>query len=131
MDFPLKFVGDEHNAANVVIEMSGTLSWRGKGGWVEGVTFRRPKLSSGESSAQDMLRVSSSGRIDMVHSVIDNGGSAGAAVALEGARSGGRWLDVTVCGGNKGIHLDNGAVLELKEVRKTVFLRRRRQIVAL
>ena len=123
INFPLKLVGDEHNAANVVIELSGTISWYGKGGWVEGITFRRPKISSGEGSSEDMLRVVDGGKLDMVHSVIDNTGSSGAsAVAFEGAGSRGRWFGVTVSGGrDQGVKLDSGARLELLEVSNEVF----------
>jgi hypothetical protein len=118
IDFPLKLVGDENNAANVVIELSGTISWSGKGGWVEGVTFRRPKIASGEGSTNDMLRILDGGRVDMIHSVIDNTGSSGTSSAtLEGAGSRGRWNDVMVSGGREqGIKLDRGAKLELRKV---------------
>ena len=119
IQLPLKFVGDENNASNVVIELSGTISWSGKAGWVEGVTFRRPKISSGEGSADDMFRISEGGRVDMIHSVVDNAGSSGAsAIALQGLGTGGRWQNVIVSGGNEqGIKLDGGAKVEMKKVR--------------
>ena len=119
IDIPLRFVGDENNASNVVVELSGTISWSGKAGWVEGVTFRRPKVSSGEGSKDDMLRIVDGGRIDMVHSVLDNSGSTGASsIVVQGSGSGGRWENVIISGGNdQGVALDGGAKIELKKVR--------------
>lgn len=116
---PLRFVGDENNASNVVVELSGTISWSGKAGWVEGVTFRRPKISSGVGSKDDILRVLDGGRIDMVHSVVDNTGSTGAsAIAVHGSGTGGCWENVVIRGGNdQGVVLDGGAKVELKKVR--------------
>lgn len=122
ISFPLKLVGDENNAANVVIEMGGTLSWYGKGGWIEGITFRRPKMSSGEGSSYEMLRVLDGGRLDAVHSVIDNkGSSSSSAVTVDGPGSKGHWFDVAVSGGREqGIKVDNAAKLELTEVCLTM-----------
>lgn len=119
IDFPLKLVGDEHNASNVVIEMSGTIGWRGRAGWIEGVTFRRPKISSGEGSTDDLLRVEKGGRVDIFHSVFDNTRSSSAsAVTLRGTHSGGTWENVIVSGGNaQGIEMDDSAKLGLKRVR--------------
>ena len=117
---PLRFVGDENNASNVVVELSGTISWSGKAGWVEGVTFRRPKISSGEGSKDDMLRILDGGKVDMVHSVVDNAGSTGAsAITVQGSGAGGRWVNVVVSGGSdQGVILEGGAKVEMKKVRK-------------
>ncbi|CAB9516050.1 PHOTOPERIOD-INDEPENDENT EARLY FLOWERING 1 [Seminavis robusta] len=117
IDFPLKLVGDENNASNVVIEMSGTVDWRGKSGWVEGVTFRRPKISSGEGSTDDMLRIAKGGRVDIVQSVIDNSGSSGtSAVAIQGPGVKCRWEGVIIHGGKEqGVKLSAGATLELEK----------------
>jgi len=125
INVPLKLVGDEQNASNVVIEMSGTVSWRGNAGWIEGITFRRPKISSGVGSTADMLRVVEGGRIDIIHSVIDNTGSTGAsAAALVGSGTSGQWVDVLICGGmDQGILLDDGAKLSMDKVREPRDLR--------
>jgi hypothetical protein len=78
IDKPLRLVGDENNPANVVIEMSGSVQWTGKGGWIEGITFRRPKMSSGkELPSFPMMEVRDSGKLDVIHSVFDNDGSTG------------------------------------------------------
>lgn len=44
VDFTIKFVGDEHDPAHVVVELSGTVNWKAKGGFFEGITLRRPKI---------------------------------------------------------------------------------------
>jgi hypothetical protein len=120
INFPLKLVGDEQNASNVVVEMSGTVTWNAKAGWIEGVTFRRPKIS-GEGSTDDMLKVANGGRVDINQSVIDNTGSSGAsAVAIEGFGSRGRWEGVTIEGGNEqGIKISSGGKLVLEKVGTT------------
>ena len=115
-DIPIKLVGDENNAANVVIEMSGSVVWKAKGGWIEGVTFRRPKISSGDPTSHSMLSIVDAGRIDIVHTVLDNEGSTGDAVSISGAGQKGRWQNVSVRGGGGcGITID-GSELELEKV---------------
>jgi hypothetical protein len=46
INFPLCFVGDENDPSHVAIELSGSICWTGSGGWIEGVTIRRPRLSN-------------------------------------------------------------------------------------
>jgi len=113
---PLRLVGDENNASNVVIEMSGTIKWSGRAGWVEGVTFRRPKISSGEGSTDDMLRILSGGRVDMIHSVVDNTGSSGdSTIAIQGPNAAGKWQNVIISGGAKqGVKLEACARVEMR-----------------
>merc|ERR1719343_762854 len=95
VDKPLRFVGDENNPANVVIEMSGSVKWTGAGGWIEGITFRRPKISSGKDLPSfPMLEIGESGKIDIVHSVFDNDGSSGPVGHLSGSGKKGLWHDV-------------------------------------
>lgn len=120
INFPLKLIGDENNPSNVIIEMSGVVVWNGSTGWVEGITFRRPKISSGEGSTDDMFHIKNGARVGIIQSVIDNTGSSGASAAvIDGKASQGRWQDVIVSGGNEqGIKLEAGAKLELKKVRQ-------------
>jgi hypothetical protein len=118
-DKALKLVGDEHNPANVVIEMSGAVKWTGKGGWIEGITFRRPKISTGTIPSCVMLQIEGEGRVDVVHSVFDNEGSTGAVVAASGSGPKGCWHDVVVRnGGSNGIELEGQVRLELTKVSK-------------
>jgi hypothetical protein len=120
INFPLKLVGDEQNASNVVVEMSGTVTWNATAGWIEGVTFRRPKIA-GEGSTDDMLKVANGGRVDIIQSVIDNARSSGASgAAIEGFGSRGRWEGVIIEGGNEqGIKVSSGAKLVLEKVGTT------------
>ena len=118
-DVPIKLVGDENNAANVVIEMSGSVVWRAKGGWIEGVTFRRPKITSGDPPAYNMLSIVDSGRIDIVHSVFDNEGSTGNVISISGTGKKGRWQNVSVRGGGGGgVTVNGGCEIELCKVRR-------------
>jgi hypothetical protein len=100
VDIPLRLTGDENNPSNVIIEMSGTLTWRGKGGWCEGVTFRRPKISSAEPTNRELLRIEKGGRLDVVHSVFNNEGCRGSVVTVTESGSKGRWENVIVKGGD-------------------------------
>ena len=114
IDKPVKLVGDEHNPSNVVIEMSGSVQWLAKGGWIEGITFRRPKIFSGTTPSCPMLEVKDVGRIDMIQSVFDNDGSTGSTVVLSGTGKKGKWDGVTVRnGGLTGISMSGDISLEI------------------
>lgn len=115
VDKPLRFVGDENNAANVVIEMSGSVQWTAKGGWIEGITFRRPKMSSGKSLPSfPMLQLKDSGKIDIIHSVFDNDGSTGPVGHLSGSGNKGMWRQVVFRhGGSAGLFIDGGNQVEV------------------
>jgi Right handed beta helix region len=118
VDKPLRILGDEENPSNVVIEMAGSIQWTGNGGWIEGITFRRPKLASGVVPSQPMLSVSGGGRVDIVHSIIDNDASTGSVVQLTGSpgERKGTWTDVIVRnGGSAGIDMDGGVLLDMTD----------------
>jgi hypothetical protein len=100
VDKPLRFVGDEHYPSNVILEMSGTLVWQCKGGWIEGVTFRRPKMSSSEPTSQELLRIENGARLDVTQSVFNNEGSHGSAIRVTESGTKGRWNKVVVKGGD-------------------------------
>jgi hypothetical protein len=117
VDFPLRIVGDESNAANVVVEMGGTLAWRAPRGFVEGVTLRRPKISSATPVPLPLVRLEDAGRVDIVECCFDNAGGTGLVVLIVGQRPKGRWNRVLIKGGNGGISLGEGASLELFSVR--------------
>lgn len=117
VDKRLKLIGDEENPSNVVIEMSGSIQWTASGGWIEGVTFRRPKLASGSRPTLPIISVVGAGKVDIVHSVFDNDGSTGPVSSLCGpaGTKKGTWKDVVIRnGGSAGIDLD-GTSLELIE----------------
>lgn len=97
---PLRFVGDEHSPSNVIIEMSGTLRWQSQGGWIEGITFRRPKISSGEPVSRELLRIEKGSRLDVVQSVFNNEGCGGRVVTAVEPSAKRLWKGVVVKGGN-------------------------------
>lgn len=110
----MRLIGDEHNPANVIIEMSGTLVWKAKGGFCEGITFRRPKLGSSDSTKKALLRLESGSRIDMLESVLDNDGGNDHVVV--GKNCTGVWKNVILRNGVAGLVLDDSGYLNLKGV---------------
>lgn len=117
VEIPLRIIGDEDNLSNVIVEMSGTIIWRAGGGFFEGITFRRPKISSSERPVRELLRVEEMGKLNVIQSMFDNEGSSGDVVMLFGPGYKGRWVNISVQHGSVGICLRNGAQLELLEVR--------------
>ncbi len=115
INFPLRFVGDEHDPSHVVIELSGTVRWNASGGWMEGITFRRPKITAA-TVAREMLFVKGDGKIDMIQCVFDNEGGNETVVAVSGKGSKGRWESVVVRNGTNGIRVDEKATLNLVKV---------------
>lgn len=116
MDVPIRLIGDEHNPTNVVIEMNGTVIWRARGGFFEGILFRRQKLAANGDEGE-LLRVEDNARLGMIQCSFDNGGGAGPVVSVEGPREMGEWTDVSIFGGGDGIRLSGQAKLDLKQVR--------------
>jgi hypothetical protein len=101
VDIPIRLIGDENNPSNVIIEMSGTLKWRAKGGWFEGVTFRRPKISSGAPTTSELLLIEKEGRLDVVHSVFNNESCRGSVITVTESGSKGHWENVIVKSGDE------------------------------
>mmetsp|Transcript_27958 Transcript_27958/g.42625 ORF Transcript_27958/g.42625 Transcript_27958/m.42625 type:complete len:2205 (-) Transcript_27958:1535-8149(-) len=117
INFPLKFVGDEHDPSHVVIELSGSIRWRSKAGFFEGITFRRPKISSGEGATQGVLVVEPSCKIEMIHCVLNNEGSSGNVAVIRGARC--RFFDVVFTGSqdNNGLLVEEESRLQLDQCK--------------
>lgn len=116
IDKPLRIVGDENDPAHVVLEMSGKIVWKSCGGWMEGITIRRPRISTGVTPNSEILRLE--GRVDMFHCVFDNRGSSGNCVSV---RSGGvgRWERASINGASRdkhGLLIEKDAKLELLDV---------------
>ena len=116
IESPVRLIGDEHNPSNVVVEMSGTIVWRAGGGFIEGITFRRPKLSSGEAPRDELVRIENSGKLGMVQSVFDNEGSAGDVIKLAGGGLKGRWESCLFQNGICGITLRDKSRLDISQV---------------
>ena len=118
INVPIRFLGDEDDPSHVILELSGEIVWKANGGWMEGMTIHRPKLVTGATSANEVLRIEK-GRIDMWHCVFDNGGSIGNCVSVAGSGAGGNWERVSIHGGSEegsGIFLGQSTCLELIDV---------------
>jgi len=122
--FPLRFIGDEHDPSHVIVELSGTVEWSGKGGWMEGVTFRRPRMASDQS--REILRLLDGGRVDMGVCVLDNEGSQGPVAVVTGAKSKGVWFSTDIIGSEAGAGaiIEAGGSLHLQNVSKPSYSRR-------
>jgi hypothetical protein len=116
VDWPLRFIGDESNPSNVIVEMSGTIKWRACSGFIEGLTFRRPKISSGEKAEQVLLLVEKNAKVNMVNVILDNEGSFGNVVTLIGPGNKGRWETVSIHNGMVGVLMQKGARIDLSRV---------------
>lgn len=117
IDIPLKFVGDEHDPSHVVIELSGTVRWKAKGGFLEGITFRRPRISGKADCSGPILSMEHGACLDMVHCVFNNEGGWGGDVAtISGGK--GQWLDVHIKGSRTscGLLATDESDVQLKEV---------------
>ena len=117
MTFPLRFIGDEHDPSHVIIELSGTVQWSAKGGWMEGITFRRPRMAADQTGA--IIRLHGGGRIDMGVCVLDNEGSQGPVAIVTGEKSGGTWSSTEIkrSEASNGAIVQAGATLALQNVR--------------
>jgi parallel beta-helix repeat protein len=115
VDKPLKFVGDENNRANVIVEVSGSIEWTGKGGWIEGITFRRPKIAGGLVPSTPMLHLVDRGKLNVIQSIFDNEPSTGATLVLSGSGNKGAWDGVTIRhGGSVGVRMSGQTELSLQ-----------------
>ncbi|KAL7553485.1 hypothetical protein ACHAWF_016776 [Thalassiosira exigua] len=118
-DKPIKFVGDEHEPAHVILELGGEIVWKSSGGWMEGLTIRRPRIATGVTPSNEILRIESGSRLDMFHCVFDNSGGVGNTVSV-GCNAGGRWEKTSINGGSngkRGLFLEKNSKVELIDVR--------------
>jgi hypothetical protein len=92
---PLRIIGDEKDPSHVVIELSGTITWKGAAGFIEGVTFRRPRIGDTGREA-DIFRVESGSKVSIVrsvfagtekptHSDLDNENSLSCGIIVKGS----------------------------------------------
>ncbi|CAJ1958026.1 unnamed protein product [Cylindrotheca closterium] len=116
VDKPLKFVGDEKNPSNVVVEIAGSLGWKAKGGRMEGITFRRSAISTHSKVPHPILNVTGIGRVDISNCVFDNGMYAGSVTILSGSGSKGSWRAVHIRnGGSHGVEMEGNINLDMKK----------------
>lgn len=75
INHPLRIIGDEKEPLHVVIEVSGSIKWNSPSGYIEGVTFRRPRISSGGRESFDILTIGKGGKL-MTHQCLIEGNAA-------------------------------------------------------
>ena len=82
---PLRLIGDEKDPTHVVIELSGNIAWKGCSGFMEGITFRRPRM--GEcTNGQEMLKIEG-GHLKFIHGIVE-GAKEKATAGLKETTSG-------------------------------------------
>lgn len=120
-DKPVKLIGDENNPSNVVLEMNGSLTWSCKGGFIEGVTFRRPKMTTSELPSLPMLLIEGEGRVDLFQCVLDNDGSKVSVVKASGSGNKGNLNGVSLRnGGCHGLEVA-GEGVAISLIKSTVY----------
>ena len=118
VDRPIRIVGDENEPAHVILELSGEVVWNTRGGWMEGVTIRRPRIATGGAPLKEIMRVES-GRLNMYNCVFDNSGCLGNCIHVCGKNSGGIWEKAIIKGASQdksGILVESGTHLQLIDV---------------
>jgi len=65
-------VGDEDDPSNVVIEVNGTITWSSPFGRMEGVTLRRPKISSEAAYDKPLIKISAMAKLDFFKCVVES-----------------------------------------------------------
>jgi len=68
---PIKLVGDDKDPSNVIIEVNGTITWSSRLGCVEGVTFRRPRISVDAIHDKPILKLLSKCKLNLCQCIID------------------------------------------------------------
>ncbi|KAL7499866.1 hypothetical protein ACHAWT_007886 [Skeletonema menzelii] len=119
---PVRIVGDENEPAHVILEMSGELVWKARGGWMEGVTIRRPRIAAGEIPVQQIMRIDG-GLLNMYNCVFDNRGSLGHCISVNGKDSGGTWERAIIKGGSQdksGLVVESGACIQMVDVSELI-----------
>jgi hypothetical protein len=65
-------VGDEDDPSNVVIELIGTLTWSSPFGRIEGVTFRRPKISLDAAYGKPLIKIAADAKLDLYNCIVES-----------------------------------------------------------
>lgn len=119
VEFPLRILGDENDPSHVVLELSGTVTWKGCGGWMEGVTIRRPKMASEKGVGKEVFRMEGRGKIDMAYCVLDNEGGNENVALVSGNGHKGTWYDVSIKNSTQnkcGLRIEGDTILTLEKV---------------
>lgn len=112
---PLRLIGDENNPSNVVVEVGGSIDWKGSG-YIEGITFRRIKMALSDEPKSPILRIIGRGKLDMACAVLDNEGSSGNVIDVVGPGRKGIWRQTVVTSGSVGVSVANQAQIDFIEV---------------
>ncbi len=104
---PLRIIGDEKDPSHVVIEVSGSIYWNASNGYIEGVTFRRPRISSGEQEALNILIIGKDSKLTTNRCVIE-GNAGGMELQSNGE-----------CANGNGIVLHENGHLTMNEVSQS------------
>jgi len=76
IDFPLRIVGDEKDPSHVILELCGTIVWACAKGWLEGLTFRRPKITNQLKKDDKLLDLKGNCKVHMENCVINGHSNA-------------------------------------------------------
>lgn len=97
--------------------MSGSIRWRAKRGWIEGITIRRPRISKEGRNVPEILVLESGGQLDIVHSILNNEGSLRSPAIVQGHGSKARWTSVNLRGAmiSPGLIIEDKAEVELRD----------------
>ena len=96
-----------------------SMLWGARGGYFEGVTFRRPKLTSDPQAKNEMLVVEGGAKLAATESVFDSQSSSGYVARVIAASF--TCTKVSLVGGDGGLFANTGGFVELSEVRLHVY----------
>jgi len=90
---PLRIIGDEKDPSHVVIEVTGSIHWDSSSGYVEGVTLRRPRISSiGGQNIPSLLNINNGGNITMTQCVVEGNSGSQELILNTNSPSGGNGI---------------------------------------
>jgi len=67
----IRTIGDEKDPSHVVVEVSGNIEWKASNGYLEGITFRRPRISTNVQDSPDMIKILGNSSLIMTHCVLE------------------------------------------------------------
>ncbi len=86
---------------------------------MEGITIRRPRISTGVTPNTEILRIEAGASLDMFNCVFDNRGCIGNCVSISGGGAGGRWEKASINGGSRdysGLLIEKNAKVVITDV---------------
>ena len=111
---PLRIIGDEKDPSHVVIEVSGSIIWDCRSGYIEGITLRRPRIASSGNSGSgsqgglsDVLQIGIGGKVIMAQCAIEGNVGGGNKEVLSNNNS-------SCLNGNGIVVKDNGHLIMIE-----------------